>query len=186
MSSHQTENTYFKEKVKLRLDALPNRPLKVLDCFSADGKIWDAIKTHRSNITVLRIEKEKNKSGIYLRGDNLKFLKNIDLEQFDIIDLDAFGIPFKQLEIIFQRVKTEKIIFVTFIQSMFGGLPNKMLYCLGYTMRMVKKCPTLFYNNGFNKFCNWLYLNNIRVISLYNIKNKYYIKFKTNGERQCQ
>lgn len=181
MSNHQTENSFFEIKVNLRLENLPDKPLKVLDCFSADGKIWKEIAKHRENLNILRIEKENNKDGIYLRGDNLKFLSSLDLNQFDVIDLDAFGIPFKQLRIIFQKVKTDKIIFVTFIQSLFGTLPKQMLNDLGYTKQMINKIPTLFNHNGFNKFCCWLFLNKIDKIKFYNLQNKYYITFNLNG-----
>lgn len=38
-------------------------------------------------------------------ADNVKYLKNADLEQFDLFDLDAFGSAFPQLFIIANRFK---------------------------------------------------------------------------------
>lgn len=75
MESVKTENSYFEEKVLLRLRFLPEGqdPVRVLDCFSADGKLWEAIKARtQQRIQVLRIEKLPDKKGIYLKGDNLK------------------------------------------------------------------------------------------------------------------
>jgi hypothetical protein len=34
----------------------------------------------------------------------------------------------------------------------YGILPRKMLTCLGFTEKMIKKIPALFFRNGFDKF----------------------------------
>ena len=47
----QTDNPYFDEKVKLRMDNLPAKNhIKVLDCFHGEGLIWDVIKKSRPDI----------------------------------------------------------------------------------------------------------------------------------------
>lgn len=180
MSKVQTENSYFSLKIKLRELFTPDNS-KVLDCYSANGSIWNEI-AKRKHISVLRLEKEKGRDGIYLRDDNLKFLKNMDLTQFDVIDLDAFGVPFKQLEIIFEKELKNKIVFITFIQSVFGALPRKMLNTLGYTDSMIDKIPSLFNTNGFEKLKAYLSQKNIDEVKYFNVKNKYYAYIYT-GEK---
>jgi len=182
MSNQQIENSFLKSKIKLRLSHLPAKnSINVLDMFSADGKIWDAIKQSMTEkkFNILRIEKKPDKKGIYLQGDNLKFLKSIDLQKFDIIDIDAFGVPYNQLKFIFQS-GYKGIIFVTFIQSVFGCLPSKMLLDIGYTENMINKCPTLFYKNGDKKFFQWLALNGVKKISYMKSNKKIYLFFSTN------
>jgi hypothetical protein len=181
MSRVLTDSTDFLNKVAIRRNNLPpQKELLVLDAFSGDGKIWDAVKKQTDKkITILRIEKERSK-GIYLMGDNIKFLKGMDLEKFDVIDLDAYGIPFEQLEIIFNKLKGNKksiLIFVTFVQMGYGRLPKKMLYELGYTKKMIDKIQAIFYKNGLEKFYNYLTLKGICDI-IYREKNrKYYLCF---------
>lgn len=159
----KTDNSYFEEKVKLRVAGLPaTSPVKVLDMFSGNGTIWQEIKRRtRREILVLRIDRERGKRGAYLVGDNLKF--NLDYNQFDILDVDAYGVPFRQLERIFSARFTHPVrVFITFIQSQWGSLPRKMLTALGYTPAMIKKCPTLFYRAGQEKFLQYLALKGVR------------------------
>ena len=122
-----------------------------------------------------------NKKSVYIQADNIKLLKSIPLNEYDVIDLDTYGVPFKQLEIIFKR-RYKGIMFITFIQSMFGILPKRMLYSLGYIDKMIKKCPTLFTRHGFDKFCQYLAMNKIKHIQYYQTDNqkKSYIYFKIN------
>ncbi len=175
----KTENSYLRAKVELRKRFLPNRPgVRVLDLFSADGTIWNTItRETRRKIDVLRIEKEPDRQGTYLRGDNLKFLGSLDLDRFDVIDLDAYGVPFKQLERLFEKRPAGAVVHVTFIQSMYGGLPRKMLLYLGYTEAMVKKIPSLFFRDGFEKFKAYLYAKGIRKIWHVSVAKKHYLTF---------
>jgi len=162
----KTDHSYFEEKVRLRLEGLPDgNPLKVLDMFSGDGRIWSEIQRRTGReIQVLRVEREKGKRGVYLQGDNRKF--NLDYGQFDVVDLDAYGVPFAQLERIFSSPSKPKAVFITFIQSIWGGLPLKMLGALGYTPEMVRRCPTLFYRDGQKKLLQYLALRGVEKVKI--------------------
>lgn len=183
MSKRQTDNSFFYDKVDLRLSHLPKKnKINVLEVYGGDGKIWNKIK-QLSNVDIVttKIDIKNDKPGIYLKGDNMKFLKSLDLSQYDIIDLDAYGVPFGQLEIIFNSILTKKVhIFVTFIQTMFGALPKRLLYDLGYTKSMVNKCPALFNKNGFQKFKDYLALKGIDYIVYRNSNRKNYVYFIIN------
>ena len=176
MNKVQTDNSYFDAKVKLRIDHLPNKKsLNVLDLFGGDGLIWnEIIKQTGKNISVLRMDVKSDKPGVYLKGDNTKFLKLMDLKQFDIIDVDAYGVPFKQLKIIFQK-KYKGLIFITYIQSVFGRLPKQMLFELNYTERMIQKIPTMFNRDGIEKLKNWMSLYSIKKCKRISFQNKHYL-----------
>lgn len=152
----KTDHSFFEEKVKIRIDGLPDRnPVKVLDMFSGNGLIWAEIEKRTGReILILRIDRERNKRGTYLIGNNLKF--DLDYGAFDVVDVDAYGVPFGQLERIFSKSSQPKMVFITFIQSQWGTLPRKMLNALGYTNGMIKKVPTLFYRAGQQKFLRYL------------------------------
>jgi len=175
------DNSFFTEKVNLRIDAIKNikRPI-ILECFAGESKIWDKVqKITGKNLIVLRIEKEKNKGNrIYLQGDNLKYLKGMDLTKYNIIDLDSYGIPFKQLEILFKK-QYKGIVIVTAIQSVIGCLPHELLLKNRYTKLMIRKIPTLFYRHGLEKLKNYLYLKGIKSITGYFINQKNYFYFQT-------
>lgn len=179
----RTDNSFFETKVKLRIDNLPAGACSVLDCFGGTGRIWETIKKRKPDrkINVLRIEQKKGQPGIYLCGDNRKFLGELDLARFNIIDLDAYGVPYEQLEIVFKRKITRRtVVFVTFIQTLFGELPKGMLNALGFTRAMTKKCHALFNRNGIDKLKQYLALNGVREIRIYSdtSKRKNYLCFK--------
>ena len=153
MSNQQTDNDDigFGYKVSLRVETAKENQ-RVLDCYAGHGFIWNEVKKLTSlNINVTSIDSRDDKTKPYLKGDNVKFIKALNLDNYDVIDLDSYGIPFQQLEIIFKK-KFKGIVHVTFIQSVMGRLNNNLLLSLGYTKEMIKKCPTLFSKNGYEKF----------------------------------
>lgn len=181
MNRGQTDNSYFENKVGLRLKHLPDqKDVLVLDCFHGKGLIWNTIKDRiDKNVSVLGIDKKKQDvKGAYLIGDNCKFLGSIELESFDVIDLDFYGIPYKQLEILFKR-KYSGIVFVTFIQSRFGRINKNLLKSLGYTSKMIGKCRSLFNKNGFEKFKQYLALMGIKRIIHRSAARHHYVCFCT-------
>jgi hypothetical protein len=156
----------------LRIDNLPDlNTIKVLDLFSGEGLIWDMIKKQtKKDIKVLRVDQKKNKKGLYLIGDNLKYQLNYN--HFDVIDIDAYGVPHRQLERIFQTVNTPTVLYITYIQTLYGGLPKKMLLELGYTEKMINKIPTLFNTHAQKKLFQWLSQNGIKKVKYYCNENK--------------
>ena len=170
----KTDNSYLKNKISLRINHLPDiQTIKVLDCFAGRSLICEGIKKRSTkNINVVGIDRISY--GSTLRGDNVKYLKGMNLDKYDIIDLDAYGIPFRQLEIIFRK-QYKGILFITFVQSIFGRLPVRMLMKIGYTKNMIKKCPTLFNRNGIEKFKQYLAINGIKRMIMINKNNKKYI-----------
>lgn len=177
----KTDNSYFNEKVMLRINHLPKTDtIRVLDCFSGTGSIWKEVKKRTGrNIITIGIEIENGKNNLSLKGKNNKYLSILDLSKFNIIDLDAYGVPFSQLEILFKR-KYKGIVFVTAIQSGMGKLPNGMLQSIGYTDKMIKKIPTLFNTNFLAKLKQYLYLRGVRSIDGYFIGRKNYFVFNIN------
>jgi tRNA G26 N,N-dimethylase Trm1 len=167
-------------KIQLRIMSLPEKQnIKVLECFGGEGVIWnEVVKTTGKNITVLSIDKNKYKR-VQLQGDNIKFLKALDLKQFDVIDLDAWGSPVKQLEILFER-KYKGIVHCTFIQSMMGRIDNKLLKYFCYTDAMIKKCQSVLTKNPMEKMCNYLAMKGVQNIKLYKSDRKNYFYFVLN------
>jgi len=178
MSKAQTDNSYLIEKINLRINHLPKKQkITVLDAYGGRQTIWKKIKKRIKNITVLSIDAKEVGNRVYLKGDNRKFLKSININLFDVIDLDSYGIPYEQLKIIFLRCKKPIHIFCTIIQSVYGAIPKKLLKEVGYNVAMIKKCPTLFNKNGFKIICQWLAQNGIRTIYHTQRSNKHYIYF---------
>lgn len=184
MSSLQTDNSFLDDKIRVRVHSIKEkRKIKVLDCFAGEGIIWKHLKNKvKAKIEILGIDKKKTKK-LNLIGDNRKWLKSLDLNKFDLIDLDAYGVPFDQLEIIFKK-EYKGIVVVTFIQSMYGCLNKKMLQKLGFTKGMIKKIPSLIYRDGYGKILSYLALNGVKKIHEISRGKKHYFYFNLKTDQK--
>jgi len=183
MSNHRTDNSFLWDKIALRLNHIPHKPLlTVLDAFGGDDVIWNKIKErYDGEINILRCDQKADKKGAYLRGNNVKFLRAMDLSRFDVIDLDAYGYPYAQLKEIFKwhhRRRLEAMVFVTAIQVSFNALPYGMLEELGYPKAMIRKIPTLFAGNGIEKMRRYLALHGVHKINRRSSDRKHYFCFE--------
>lgn len=165
-------------KVNLRIRSLPDKKeINVLEAFGGEGLLWEAVKRRAPDkeISVLSIDKN-NYGRVQLQGDNLKYLASLNLNEFDIIDLDAWGSPVKQLEVIFKR-KYSGIVHCTFIQTMQGILPKELLVANGYTEPMLQKIRSIFVTNGLQKFLNYLGNKGVKTVQIISKNRKNYIWF---------
>lgn len=168
MKSQVIDNSNLSAKVYFRRKYITNFD-NVLNCFAGFNLIYKNIKCNITNIDVRPIHN--------LVGDNRKYLLGLDLSKFDVIDLDAYGIPYDQLEIIFNKNYQGKI-FYTFIQASFGALPIKLLEKVGYSRKMIIKIPTLFNKKGHEIFKRYLTLHGIKHIIYYQNNRKFYGYFE--------
>ena len=97
MPTTKTANSFLADKVALRLAHLPEqKTVRVLDCFAGRGTIWAAVRklAPERDIRVLPIEIQPEEDTLFsLPGDNSRFLETLDLNRFDVIDLDPYGTP---------------------------------------------------------------------------------------------
>jgi hypothetical protein len=175
-----TDNSLLGYKVWLRADHLPQEPITVLDCFGGYGVVWDCVKrvARRADIKRLAIDKEKRKGAV--RGDNRKWLEGLDVSAFNVIDLDAYGIPFDQVNTLFSK-GYKGTVFFTFIQSVMGKMPTKLLKANGITDEMRKACPTLFGQIGWQLWLDWLAIKGVRQVFHRSKDRKHYGGFVLTG-----
>jgi mRNA-degrading endonuclease HigB of HigAB toxin-antitoxin module len=179
MNNQKTNNSYLKKKIVLRLLNLPDKnEIKVLDCFAGNGIIWHNIKLNINKKIIRHAIDEKEYESFAMIGDNLKILAALDLSIYDVIDLDAYGVPCEQIEIVMNKARPGAIIFYTFIQSFNGALPNKLFERIGITESMYSKCRAIFNKGGNKYFLNFLACNNIKTVVYFNHGRKFYGMFK--------
>jgi hypothetical protein len=180
LSSLQIDNSYLADKIALRLNAIPRKQvLNVIDAYHGQGSIWKNIQArYKGQINILKIDKKKKDQDAFVfLGDNSKFLSSLDLKAFDVVDLDAYGVPFDQLKSLWGG-GFRGVCFVTFIQSVIGILPKEFLYALGYTENMVEKIPTLFSKGGFQKLLDYLSMNGVKKVRVRKFQRKAYLAFQ--------
>ena len=179
----KNDNSHIEEKLDIRQEVvrgIGKDKVRVLECYAGAGRMWSSVKVDGVEISVTRIEIAKGKNKRALEGDCMKFLPSMNLDKYDIVDLDAYGIPAEQIRHLYDRGYMGKVI-VTAIQSMQGSLPNAVLYANGFTDAMLSKSRTLFNRNGLAKLENFLYICGVKKIHGYFFgnerKNYFYFNF---------
>lgn len=181
MAQTKTSNSFLSDKAAIRVKHLPDGDcLKILDCYGGKGWVWQAVqKLSKRNIDTLKIEIEES-NDFFLPGDNLGYLREMNLSNFDVIDLDAYGVPYEQLKILFDR-QYRGIVFVTFIQSIYGAMPIRLLMDIGFSEEMIHAIPTLFGKLGWQYFKEWLCLHGVKKIAHRSHARKHYVYFNCAG-----
>jgi hypothetical protein len=129
-------------------------------------------REYGKRIVHVGIDKARRSNALYL-GDNRRYLRFLPLDEYNLIDLDAYGVPYEQMQIISRRHFTGTIVG-TFIQCVYGGLPFAMLKKLGYPQHMVRKITKLFYRGGWRKWSAYLRLLGYEEVHVYHCANKHY------------
>jgi hypothetical protein len=174
----KTDNSLFADKVELRSRHLPNKDsVSVLDCFHGGGRVWRAVKKKTGkSIRVLGIDKFDKDTDFVITSDAESVLNSIDLSKFDVVDLDSYGVPADELEAIFRK-NYKGVVFVTFIQSLFGQLSKKILCESGFSEEMLEKAPVLCSKNGWKTFLNWLAFKKVKAVCHRSFLRKHYLCF---------
>ena len=133
-------NTSVIDKVKIRhhvLEKLGVDNPRILDAFCAKGEMWRDAYGETDNYVGLDLEKFIDKRNTVI-CDNVRYLRQADLDQFDIFDLDAFGSPFECLAVIAHRIKwsrTKRVGIVltdgTGVNSKFNAMNREFLGWIG-------------------------------------------------------
>jgi hypothetical protein len=136
----RSNNDHTESKVALRCEAVallgPPRPITVLDAYHGDGLIWDAVERQLADgwsVKLFRSDRVPSSAGV-LKVDNARLLEAIDLTRFDLIDLDAWGFPDKQLRIVARRAPKTPVITTRVCHAMANAVTNLMLADLGFNL----------------------------------------------------
>lgn len=178
MEIKKTDNHYMADKVQLRIDHAPwhdAKALTVLDVFGGHGVVWSTIERITGQpIVRIGVDKRDDLLQAHLHGDNLKVMAGLNLNAFDVIDLDAYGVPYEHLRLLFDR-HYHGCVFVTFITTVHGRLPNGLLLDSGFSEAMITKAPTLCSKRGWDIFKRFLARNGVTSVVHRSKGRKHYL-----------
>lgn len=169
----KTDNANVSHKVQLRKEATQNlKELRVLDLFAGNNVLWSQFECKK----YYGIEIVKNK-GKNLNADNLKVIPSLDLSQFNVIDCDSYGIPYKQIEEIFKNPTLQEgtVIIYTAIGNAFSALSQTALEYFGIS-KMYRKCKVLFNSKSDVFFHYWLASKNVTEVREYEEESSHFTK----------
>ena len=179
MTLIKTDNDNLSKKFAIRLFAMnrlgksETELIRVLDCFAGDGLLWHYLKKESGRpIEHVGIDTLPKRGALYL-GDNRRYLYQLPINDYDLIDIDAYGVPYGQMKILAER-NYRGIVVGTFIQCVYGGLPYAMLEDIGYSRPMVKKITKLFFSNGWEKWAAFLRILGYEEVFVFHCINKHY------------
>lgn len=139
-SKTKTDNDHSATKVALRVEAVTMlgepREIRLLDAFHGYGKLWQLVAAVLApdgwSIKPYRVDHQVRGAGT-LHVDNDRLMRSIDLRRFDLIDLDAYGWPAKQLKIVSQRAPKTPVLSTRIARAL-GPMPKVVLNDLGITI----------------------------------------------------
>lgn len=174
------DSKYLDLKIQLRLDAIDTfNSVNVLDCFAGDSVLWKQV-CGKTNIKVNRFTIDADdRYKVDCVGNALTWIKNNDINRFDVIDLDSWGSPVKYLEIIFKS-NFKGVVICTYCSPVLMN-PDKILAETFYG-RIYNNCnkKTILNKSIGDMFKAYLYKNNIKNYKGLIGKNKIYCSFVIN------
>lgn len=164
-------------KIKLRKEVIEKieNPC-VLDCFHGEGIIWDKIKKETGrDFEVFGIDRVAKYKADWT-GNNINFLRTKDLSRFNVIDLDAWGSPVKQIEVLLKR-KYKGFVIVTFISTIAINPDGILAESYGLTKEMIKESPAVVGGKIMEMFFEWLKKQGIDKVRVAGMNKKKYLWF---------
>lgn len=160
----KTDNKSVGNKIFIRKQAISRlSEVNVLDLFGGNNTLWKNITTNR----YFGVEIEKDK-GSNLCANSHKILGSLDLQKYNVIDVDSYGISFDIYKKLLadKRVKNGTIIIYTAITNEFTKIQNEAKDMFGFK-RFYSKAPSLFNARAIEFFYEFLALNGVTQITYY-------------------
>lgn len=183
MAGTKTDNHFTADKVRLRADMTAHLDtIRVLDAFGGHGVVWGAVaRLTGKKIERVPVDKRLDLELPHLHGDNLKVVQGLYLGDFDVVDLDAYGVAADLIKLVVQEKKFAGTVFITFVQSMTGIMPKLISTDLGLPPSLSRECPSLISRRGWEFFKAWLAGMGIEQIQHRSWSRKHYLGFYANG-----
>lgn len=108
-------------------------PPDVLDCFAGHAVLWSQLRQEFpvANYTGLELRKIPGR----LRMDSLEYLQRSDWSH-DVIDLDAYGSPWKHFIAALARITSPTSVFLTVGNAGLGSVDRLLFAAAGITFRV--------------------------------------------------
>lgn len=180
----KTDNHYLADKVALRCKYSPwldDRPLRVLDVCGGHGVVWRCVMAETGRkIARHAIDKRTDLSEMHWHGDNLAVIQSVDVSDYDVVDIDAYGTPAEHLMLLSQR-QFQGVVFVTMIQEIAGRMPSAVMSAIGLPMAAQTLAPSLIARRGWEYYCEFLSTIGVRSLVHRSKGRKHYAAMRLNG-----
>lgn len=91
-------------KLELRRQVLALvNPAHVLECYAGPGEMWGSVWRAAASCTGIDLTWDRRDERRRFVGDTLRIMRAIELEPFNVFDIDAFGAPWPAFEVLVRR-----------------------------------------------------------------------------------
>lgn len=166
----KTDNKSIANKLYIRKEGIKNlNEIKVLDLFAGRNVLWNNIETDKYFGIDLSAEKGNN-----LIADTRKVFDSINLNEYNIIDCDSYGIAFDLYKKILnnKNIKKGTIIFYTLITNEFTKIQNEAKKEFNFK-HFYDKAPSLFNARAIEFFYEMLANHGIKEVTYYSLRDKF-------------
>lgn len=149
---HPSDNTNLKAKIEIRekIKAVIKN-INLLECYAGNGEIYKICYENRIN-NYVGIDKKNNIATLgrnIIHGDTRKILRSklVDLNDYNLFDLDSWGSPWYPFWIICNRIKNNKFDKIGFVftdglqqKAQFGKIESGMSHLVGLGSGITVPC----------------------------------------------
>lgn len=116
MLKTKTDNRNLRQKVDLRtaICSQLKEPLRVLDLFSGEGRIWAAMRENFKLAAYTPVDEKPRQPGAIKLKVDARTVRAFDAQRFNVIDIDSYGEPWEVLAAILPSIKQATAIFLTY------------------------------------------------------------------------
>lgn len=148
MPPHKTDNSHLEAKVALRLEALRQLgrdSVHVVDAFAGTGLVWAEVRARTDvDVQTLSIDRKPYAGASVISADNRKVLGGLDYRGFDLVDLDAYGVPHEQLRLVAKAAPALPVL-VTCILGNMSIPPGRVLDAAGIPEAWRRNAPQVLF-----------------------------------------
>lgn len=92
---------------------------RVFDAFAGSGRMWRSVWRHAVSYAGCDLKWYRDRERLAYVGDNRRVLRAIDLSEFNVFDLDAYGSPWEQATIVAARrlVKSGEVVAIVITEG---------------------------------------------------------------------
>lgn len=166
----KTDNKSIANKIFIRQNGIKRLDnVRVLDLFAGRNVLWNNIKTDK----YFGIDIDADK-GANLKANTREVFDNINLQDYNVIDCDSYGIAFDLYKKLLTNHNINKgtVIFYTLITNEFTKIQNIAKKEFNFA-HFYNKAPSLFNARAIEFFYEFLAKYGVKEVNYYSIRDNF-------------
>jgi hypothetical protein len=124
VNNKKTDNQHLQQKVDLRstICSRLSEPLRVLDLFSGEGRVWAAMRQNFNLTSYTPVDQNPRQLGAIKMKVDGRTVRAFNPDKFNVFDIDTYGEPWEVFDAVLPRIRLQTALFLTY--GHIGGMGN--------------------------------------------------------------